>query len=260
MLPKLSPPPAPPPPPSLPEDSPPEDSPPEDSPPEDSPPEDSLSDSPPEDSPPEDSLSDSPPEDSPEDESPIPGNSLIAFLNGFHISGRKILEKKRTTSKKTNKIPKIENKLFVKLGHLQTMLGAMYILNHRKIKNVYFIMKYLKQFIIGSSILAVFPFYHGVHHLGNKKSYSYYDYTIIAPLWIGMWNVISLILAENYNLSLRKRFLLITPITYLLSILIVKTLKSYNFTDKEWGQYYIRLFLKHFIMWNIIIYYIEKYI
>lgn len=121
-------------------------------------------------------------------------------------------------------------------------------------------MKYLKQFVIGTSVLVVWQFLYAVHNLGKKKTYSYYHYSIIAPLWFGLWNVISLLLAEKFNLSSRARFLLITPITFLISILIVKTIGAYNYSQSEWVQYYIRLFIRHFITWNIIIFYLEKYI
>ena len=62
-------------------------------------------------------------------------------------------------------------------------------------------MKYLKEFIIGSSIMVVLPFYYIVYNSKSKKTYSYYLYTLAAPLWFGIWNIISLIIAEKFNLS-----------------------------------------------------------
>ncbi len=118
-------------------------------------------------------------------------------------------------------------------------------------------MRYLKQFVLGSTWLAIAPFYYSVHGLGDRKNYTYYFYTMVAPVWLGLWNVISLIIAETFGLSMRVRFLLLTAITYLLSILIVKSSNAYNYTEAEWRQYYIRLFVKHFILWNIIVYYLE---
>tara|TARA_Y100000591_G_C21739073_1_gene648348 strand:- start:658 stop:1026 length:369 start_codon:yes stop_codon:yes gene_type:complete len=122
-------------------------------------------------------------------------------------------------------------------------------------------MKYLKQFIIGSSYPALFPFIYAAGKIKDKK-YSYYDYTLVAPIWLGAWNVISLIIAEKFKLTSRQRFLMLTLITYSLSIIIVKFIldNAYAYSKEEWNQYYIRLFLKHFILWNIIVYYLEKYI
>ena len=57
-------------------------------------------------------------------------------------------------------------------------------------------MKYLRDFIIGSSILVLFPFYYGTYYNTYRK-YSYYNYTLAAPLWFGLWNIISLIIAEK---------------------------------------------------------------
>ena len=120
-------------------------------------------------------------------------------------------------------------------------------------------MKYFKQFIIGSSYLVTLPFFYAAGKLKDKK-YSYYDYTLIAPLWLGFWNVISFITAKKFGLTLRQRCLLFSLITYLLSVMIVKYIDAYKYTQKEWNNYYIRLFIKHFIMWNIVIYNLEKYI
>ena len=53
-------------------------------------------------------------------------------------------------------------------------------------------MKYLKQFVIGSSYLVFFPFFYSVKNNQPKKTYNYYDYTLVSPLWFGIWNIISL--------------------------------------------------------------------
>jgi len=121
-------------------------------------------------------------------------------------------------------------------------------------------MKYLIHFLIGSSWFVTLPFFMKVNSLGSEKNYSYFNYTIAAPIYLGLWNVISLIIAKKFNFSLRKRFLFITPIACMTTIIIAKTLKSYNYTDEEWNTYYFRLFITYFIIWNVIIYNIEKYI
>ena len=118
-------------------------------------------------------------------------------------------------------------------------------------------MLYLKQFIIGSSFPIVAPYFYGFHTLKRPGS-SYFNYTFYAPLWFGVWNVISLILAEHYKLSTRVRFLTISFITYI-SIVIIATYNNvYNFTKKQWIQYYIGLLLLYLFIWNIVIYSIEN--
>ena len=119
-------------------------------------------------------------------------------------------------------------------------------------------MKYLKQFVIGSSALVVFPFYYAVQNNQPKKTYTYYKYTLIAPIWFGLWNIISLILADYLNLSLRMRFFVATILSSLSIMIIATHFKTYNFTDIEWKKYYLHIFLKYMIIWNIVIFYLEK--
>ena len=121
-------------------------------------------------------------------------------------------------------------------------------------------MKYLKQFIIGSSFLVFSPFYYAVQNNQPKKTYDYYTYTLIAPIWFGVWNIISLILAQQFNLSMRERFLLISIISSLSIMGIATYLQSYNFTKEEWKKYYMYIFIKYVLVWNIVIYNIEKYL
>ena len=120
-------------------------------------------------------------------------------------------------------------------------------------------MKYLKQFVIGSSYLATVPFFYTAGKI-EDKAYSYHKYTLIAPIWLGLWNVISFIIASHFGMSLRNRYLIFSLITYSLSLIIVKYMNGYKYSQKEWIKYYIRLFIKHFIMWNFVIYNLEKYL
>ena len=118
---------------------------------------------------------------------------------------------------------------------------------------------YLKSFVIGSSYLVFLPFFVGVKNDSTKK-YSYYHYTLVAPLWLGMCNMFSLFLANTFKLSLRKRFLAISILSSL-SIITIATLdKSYDFSKKGRLQYYLGTFLGYMFVWNIVIYNIEKYL
>ena len=118
---------------------------------------------------------------------------------------------------------------------------------------------YLKSFVVASSWAATFPFFYTVGKL-KQKNYSYYQYSLIAPLWLGAWNVVSLIAANYFGLSTHLRFFLLTLLTYSLSIIIVRTTKAYHYNSQQWRDYYLRLFLKHFLLWNVIVFYLEKYI
>ena len=74
----------------------------------------------------------------------------------------------------------------------------------------------------------------------------------------GLWNVGSLIVAEYFGLSLRTRFIVITIIDWIITILSVKILNKYTYNDTEWVEYYRNLFIKYAIYWNIVIYNLEK--
>ena len=119
-------------------------------------------------------------------------------------------------------------------------------------------MKYLKDFIIGSSILVVLPFYYMVYNYQPKKTYSYYNYTFIAPLWFGIWNIISLLMAKYFKLSNRLRYFIISIISLLFIFIIARF--YYNKTKEEWKFYYLQQFIKYMIIWNIVIYNLNKYI
>ena len=94
----------------------------------------------------------------------------------------------------------------------------------------------------------------------HKKKFSYYGYTFKAPLWFGIWCIISLIISEYFNLSNRLRFFIVSILSSLLIIISAKYINNYNYTDKEWVYYYIRIFILYMVIWNVIIYNINKYI
>ena len=120
-------------------------------------------------------------------------------------------------------------------------------------------MKYLKAFVIGSSYFVFLPFFYTVNNNQNKKNYSYYEYTLVAPIWLGLWNVISLIVAEYFGLSSRQRFLTISIISALCIMAIAFYFNSYNFTSTEWIKYFFYIFIKYLLVWNIVIFYLDKY-
>jgi len=136
------------------------------------------------------------------------------------------------------------------------MFKYFQILNN--IINIINIMEYLKDFIIGSSILVVLPFYYMVYNYQPKKTYSYYNYTFIAPLWFGIWNLISLLMAKYFGLSNRLRYFIISIISLLFIFIIARF--YYNKTKEEWRFYYLQQFIKYMIIWNIVIYNLNKYI
>ena len=122
-------------------------------------------------------------------------------------------------------------------------------------------MKYLKEFVIGSSIAVTFHFYYMAYHHRPKKLYNYFDYSMAAPLWFGLWNIVSLIIAQKYGLSKRMRFFVVSILSFLTIATLQQTvLNAYIYTREEWQKYYMYLFIKYMVTWNIVIYYLDKYV
>ena len=151
-------------------------------------------------------------------------------------------------------------------------------------------MKYLREFVIGSSYLVVVLFYRSVYSSIQKKKlsdpeyfdtlyekeipflwnkiwpgdyeyYSYFRYTITAPIYFGLWNILSLLIAEHFDLSLRMRFIVISIISSIFMMRFQTIYNIYDFeTNEEFTNYYIHIFIKYMLIWNIIIYNLEKYI
>ena len=121
-------------------------------------------------------------------------------------------------------------------------------------------MTYLKEFILGSSYFVFLPFFYAVQNSQSKKNYSYYHYTLAAPIWFGVWNIISLIIAEYFGLSKRLRFLIVSIVSSLSIMSISFYFKTYNFTSLEWRKYFLNIFIKYLLVWNVVIFYLDKYI
>ena len=136
----------------------------------------------------------------------------------------------------------------------------------KKNKLIYFfyftyLMKYLKQFVVGSSCLVFLPFYYSVLLLDkSKRNFLFENYVFLAPFWFGLFNMLSLYLSEQFNLNYKQRFQTISLLSYLFILTIVTNTNAYNFNKNDWIKYIIILGLLYYLTWNYVIYYIEKYI
>ena len=127
-------------------------------------------------------------------------------------------------------------------------------------------MDYLKAFTIGTSGLVTLPhFAQFVLDKDRYKDYPFKIYSIVAPIYYGLMTMLALYLGSTFDWSLQKRLFITSIISlifvFLLTYFIVKKkwepYKSY--TRKEWIYYFIRNGLKHLFVFNIIIFYFEKY-
>mgnify|MGYP006113664159 FL=1 len=120
-------------------------------------------------------------------------------------------------------------------------------------------MKYLKEFIIGTSSFIYIPWMISVQYTDLPKRYSYYDFTMVSPIRGGIWNLISIYIATLFNLSNNVRFIASTIIHWLLTIIYVNKYKLYVFKSKKRRYiYYFNLLLACIIQWNVIIPFLEN--
>ena len=92
------------------------------------------------------------------------------------------------------------------------------------------------------------------------KFYTYFRYTLQVPLFFGILNIISLIIAEHFGLTLRNRFVVIGVISWLFMMVRQTINNIYNFkTIGRFIRYYIVMFILYMFIWNIVIYNLEKH-
>jgi hypothetical protein len=121
--------------------------------------------------------------------------------------------------------------------------------------------KYLRSFVIGSSCLVFFPYFYAVSNFDpNKFNYDYKWYTFLAPIGLGLMNMISLIAAEKWGLSSRNRFLYTSIIAPTLVLSAVILFKVYNYTAEDWVSHIIGMYLLYFVVLNFVLYYLDKYV
>ena len=109
-------------------------------------------------------------------------------------------------------------------------------------------MKSILHFLIGSSIPVVALHYYLVYY-NKRKNYSYFSYTFLAPLFLGLLNVFRHLLFKNITIYKNLLFSIISA-TIVFAIAFFS--KSYPFSNKEWMIYYLRLNILHFYIYNII--------
>lgn len=121
---------------------------------------------------------------------------------------------------------------------------------------------YLKDFIIGSSFPVFILFFIIVANIKNKN-YSYEKYSIIAPLYLGLMNVLSGELQKKYNLSDKNRYLYISLISATIVVLYAYFSGSYRYSynySYYWILYILIVFSLHLFVFNVIVYNLNKII
>jgi len=122
-------------------------------------------------------------------------------------------------------------------------------------------MEYLRAFVIGSSLLVFLPHFIAVAGLDERKlNYTYKQYTFVTPLYYGLMNMLSLFISLQFGLSSRQKYLLIGTISPLIVASFSYSLQTYDYEGYEWLTYGAGLFVKHFLIWNIVVFLLDKYV
>ena len=115
--------------------------------------------------------------------------------------------------------------------------------------------EYIKAFVVGTSFIVVALFYLAVQNVNPKQRlYSYELYTIIAPLYFGVLNMVSLYVANKFELDNTMRYFIMSFVSPLIVIVASKLYNAYDYTENEWLKYRFTVFCLHFVIWNFIIY------
>ena len=119
--------------------------------------------------------------------------------------------------------------------------------------------EYLRSFVLGSSWLVFIPYFYIVSNFDPQQfNFDYKLYTYFAPAALGIMNLISLIIAKKYNISTKNRFLYTSIIAPTLVLFTVIYFNIYNYTILDWFYHTINLYLLYFIVFNYIIYNLDK--
>lgn len=121
--------------------------------------------------------------------------------------------------------------------------------------------EYLRAFVIGSSFFVFGPFFYFVSKFDTKKFHvSYTFYTLIAPVGLGIMNMAALWIAKNFDLSRRKKYLLMSILAPTVILFIIYFFNVYTYTKSEWIQHIISLYISYFFIINVIVYSLDKYV
>jgi len=121
--------------------------------------------------------------------------------------------------------------------------------------------EYLRAFVIGSSCFIFLPFFYAVSRFKSEKfNFDYTAYTLIAPIALGIMNMMSLFIAKKFYLSKRIRFLLASLIAPTVVLCFVIYFHIYNYTKSEWISHILGLYLLYFIVFNVILFLLENYV
>lgn len=109
----------------------------------------------------------------------------------------------------------------------------------------------MNSFLIGSSVAIVVPLYLRVMTLENKN-YSYELYSLVAPTYFGVMNVLASTLTRHYGRT--KGYFLTTCLSVFIVFSVAYTTNSYPLTTlREWVLYLSRLVVIHGVIFMLVL-------
>jgi hypothetical protein len=121
--------------------------------------------------------------------------------------------------------------------------------------------EYLRAFVIGSSFFVFLPYFFFVSRFNTKDfNFTYVPYTFLAPVALGLMNMLSLFIASRFNLTKKNRYLLISILAPSMVTFTILFFKLYNYTIERWVSHIVKLYLLYFFVWNVVVYNLDKYV
>jgi heme/copper-type cytochrome/quinol oxidase subunit 4 len=119
--------------------------------------------------------------------------------------------------------------------------------------------EYLRAFVIGSSFYVFFLFFFFVSRFDPKKfHYSYKKYSFLAPVGLGIMNMIALWIAKTWNLTRRMKYFVMSILAPICVLVYVYMSKTYTYTRSEWITHIIGIFVVYSFVFNVILYELDS--
>jgi hypothetical protein len=118
---------------------------------------------------------------------------------------------------------------------------------------------YLRAFVIGSSFFVFFLFFFFVSRFDPKKfHYPYKKYTLIAPLFLGIMNMVALWMERTWHLTRRMKYFVMSILAPICVLAFVYIANIYTYTRADWISHIISMFIVYSFICNVILYELDS--
>jgi hypothetical protein len=118
---------------------------------------------------------------------------------------------------------------------------------------------YLRAFVIGSSFFVFSIFFFLVSRFDPKKfQYPYKNYTLIAPLFLGIMNMAALWMARTWNLTRRMKYFILSILAPSCVLTFVYLANIYTYTIADWISHIRKTYILYLFVCNVILYELDS--